>query len=282
MLRWFCRKTDGFLQWYDPGAGAYSFPTIGVPYASSGPTTGATFSAVPEAFIKLAFTDSFNVEAGKLPTLIGNEYNFTFQNMNVQRGLLWNQEPAISRGVQANYSSGPLTISLSLNDGYYTDRYNVLSGLISYGFNGGADTLAFAASGNLGTTDFFSKSGTSPIFNSDTIYNLIYTHTSGAWTISPYLQYLTVPKSALLGSPLKGGSSTSGALLVSYALNDNWKLPFRFEYVSTSGAYNFLYGVGSNAFSFTFTPTYQYKVFFIRPEISYVSAGSNATSGLAY
>ena len=117
----------------------------------------------------------------------------------------------VSRGVQANYSSGPLTISLSLNDGYYTDRYNVLSGLISYGFNGGADTLAFAASGNLGTTDFFSKSGTSPIFNSDTIYNLIYTHTSGAWTISPYLQYLTVPKSALLGSPLKGGSSTKAA-----------------------------------------------------------------------
>ena len=78
------QKTDGFLQWYVQ-AGAYSFPTIGVPYVSSGPTTGATFSAVPEAFIKLAFTDSFNVEAGKLPTLIGNEYNFTFQNMNVQR-----------------------------------------------------------------------------------------------------------------------------------------------------------------------------------------------------
>jgi hypothetical protein len=273
------QKTDGFFQWYVE-AGAYSFPTIGVPYVSSGPTTGATFSAVPEAFIKLAFTDSFNVEAGKLPTLIGNEYNFTFQNMNVQRGLLWNQEPAVSRGVQANYSSGPLTISLSLNDGYYTDRYNVLSGLISYAFNGGADTLAFAGSGNLGTTDFFSKSGTAPIFNSDTIYNLIYTHTSGAWTISPYLQYLSVPKSALLGSATKGGSSTSGAVLISYALNDNWKLPFRFEYVSTSGNYNLLYGKGSNAFSFTVTPTYQYKVFFVRPEVSYVSAGST-TSGLA-
>jgi len=30
--------------------------------------------------------------AAKLPTLIGAEYTFTFENMNIERGLLWNQE----------------------------------------------------------------------------------------------------------------------------------------------------------------------------------------------
>ena len=70
-----------------------------------------------------------------MPTLIGAEYAFTFQNMNIERGLLWNQEPIISRGIQGNYSSGPLTVSLSLNDGLYSNNYNWISGLVSYTLN---------------------------------------------------------------------------------------------------------------------------------------------------
>ena len=72
--------------------------------------------------------DSFSIEAGKLPTLIGDEYTFTFENMNIERGLLWNQEPAVSRGVQANYTAGPLTSRVSWNDGYYSNVYNWISG----------------------------------------------------------------------------------------------------------------------------------------------------------
>ncbi len=62
--------------------------------------------------------------AGKLPTLIGAEYTFTFENMNIERGLLWNQENAVNRGVQANFTSGPVAVSVSWNDGFYPNRYN--------------------------------------------------------------------------------------------------------------------------------------------------------------
>jgi hypothetical protein len=34
-----------------------------------------------------------------------------------------------------------------------------------------------------------------------------------------------------------------------------------------------LYGPGSNAWSVTLTPTYQYKIFFVRGDLSYVGAG---------
>jgi hypothetical protein len=67
-------------------------------------------------------------------------------------------------------------------------------------------------------------------------------------------------------------------LLASYAFDDNWKLSGRVEYIADSGkaagAPNLLYGKGSDAWSFTLTPTYQWKVWFIRPEVSYISAGS--------
>ncbi|MBU2781439.1 outer membrane beta-barrel protein, partial [Acidithiobacillus caldus] len=76
------------------------------------------------------------VEIGKLPTLIGAEDGFTFQNLNIERGLLWDVEPIVSRGVQANYSMGPLSASLSWNDGYYSNRYNTVSGDLTWTIDG--------------------------------------------------------------------------------------------------------------------------------------------------
>jgi hypothetical protein len=258
------QKTDGWFQWYVQ-AGAYSYPTLGAPYTNASTTTGTTFGAVPQGWAKVVLSDSFSVQAGELPTLIGDEYAFTYENMNVERGLLWAQEPLVSRGVQANYTLGSFNLSVSWNDGYYSNRYNEISGLASYAFNGGADTLAVAAEGQLGHT-FYGNVGSTLFQNNSSIYNLIYTHTSGNWTISPYFQYTN--------SDLANTSSASGALLVTYAFNDFWKLSGRVEYVSTSGPVNILYGAGSNAFSFTITPTWQYKRFFVRPELSYVTAGS--------
>jgi hypothetical protein len=263
------QKTDGWFQWYVQ-AGAYSYPSLGVPYVNASNTGSFSgFGAVPQGWAKVVLSDSFNVMAGELPTLIGDEYAFTYENMNVERGLLWGQEPLVSRGVQVNYSSGPFNLSVSWNDGFYSNRYNEISGLMSYAFNGGADVLAVAAEGQLGHTGYGNS-----FFNNSSVYNLIYTHTSGNWTISPYFQYTN--------SDLVHSDSTSGALLVTYAINDFWKLSGRVEYVTTSGPFNILYGTGSNAFSFTITPTWQYKRFFIRPEVSYVSAGSADTkNGLA-
>src|SRR6185437_732783 len=132
---------------------------------------------------KLAPSDSFNLEAGKLPTLIGAEYTFTFQNLNIERGLLWNQEPAISRGIQANYVSGPVSLSVSLNDGAYTDKYNQMSGLVSYAL-APSDTFSFAGSGVLGGPG----NPSSPLAN-ESVFNFIWTHISGPWSATAYGQY---------------------------------------------------------------------------------------------
>jgi len=58
---------------------------------------------------------------------MGAEHTFDFENMNVQRGLLWNQENAVNRGVQINQALGKFSASLSWNDGYYSNRYLLLS-----------------------------------------------------------------------------------------------------------------------------------------------------------
>jgi putative OmpL-like beta-barrel porin-2 len=269
----YVEKTDGWFQFYAQ-FGTYSFPTVGVPYTKSSITPVLTFGDVPVAYVKLQGQDAlgdFSIQGGKLPTLIGNEYVFTFENMNIQRGLLWNIEPAVSTGVQGNYSHGPLTISVSWNDGTYAKTWNWLSGLVSYAFTS-ADTLAFSGGGNLGGGNF------SPL-NSGDVYTLAYTHTEGAWVISPYVQYNETPKLGFL----KGSSVFGGAVLASYSFDDNWKLAGRVEYVSESGTPGTSpdilgYGAGSNAWTVTVTPTFQWKQLFARVDLSYVGLGS-ATTG---
>ena len=273
----FIQKTDGWLQFYVQ-AGAYSLPALGTPYLNASDTIRDTYGVVPVAYAKIAPTDSFSIEAGKLPTLIGEESTFTFQNMNIERGLLWNQESAVSRGVQANYSSGPVSVSLSVNDGFYSDRLNWLTGSIAYTIDS-ADTLTFIGGGNTGHTGY-SSFATPLAQNNGDIFNLIYSWTSGPWTVSPYLQYANVPADTALGID-HSASTTGGALLLSYTINDDWKLAGRGEYISASGndlagTPDLLYGPGSDAWSLTVTPTYQHGIFFARGDASYVGVGHTA------
>jgi hypothetical protein len=273
----FVQKNNGWLQFYAQ-AGAYSLPSLGTPYLEAGDTISDTFGVVPVAYAKLAPNDSFSVEAGKLPTLIGDEYTFTFQNMNIERGLLWNQEPAVSRGVQANYSSGPFSLAVSWNDGFYSDRLNWLTGSMTYIIDG-ANSVSFIAGGNVGHTGY--PNFVTPLAqNNGNIFNLIYTWTSGPWTASPYLQIATVSSNAALGIG-HGVSTAGGAVLVSYAISGEWKFAGRGEYINASGnavagTPNLLYGPGSDAWSLTLTPTYQHGIFFARGEASYVGAGHTA------
>ncbi len=117
----FVQKTDGLIQYFVQ-IGAYTLPALGTPYFNTAKATGDFYGPVPQAFVKIAPTDTFSVMAGKLPTLIGAEYTFSFENMNIERGLLWNQENAVNRGIQANYTAGPVAFSLSLNDGFYSNN----------------------------------------------------------------------------------------------------------------------------------------------------------------
>ena len=277
----FIQKTSGPLQFFVQ-VGGYSMPALGTAYLSAHKTIDAFYGAVPQAFVKYAPNDHFSVMAGKLPTMIGAEYTFTFENMNIERGLLWNQENAVNRGVQATYVQGPVTTSVSWNDGFYSNRYNWLWGSLAYAIDKN-NALSFIAGGNMGQTARVSAA-TPLLQNNSQILNVIYTHAAGPWTLTPYLQYTRVPANAELGI-VHSASTTGAALLANYAFDSNFSVAGRAEYISssgsaTNGAPNLLYGPGSKAWSLTLTPTYQNKLFFVRGELSYVKT-SDTTPGFA-
>jgi hypothetical protein len=114
--------------------------------------------------------------------------------------------------------------------------------------------------------------------NNSQIFDLIYTYNSDPWIIQPYFQATHVPTNNKVGIGASA-STFGGALLVNYNLGGGFNLGGRVEYIGTTGANNLLYGPGSGAFSFTLTPTYQYKYFFARGEFSWVKA-NGVTAGL--
>jgi hypothetical protein len=159
-----------------------------------------------------------------------------------------------------------------VDDGYYSGIYSVLSGLATYTFKN-SDAVTFIGQGNT-SAPRVSTFAVPAEQNDGMIYDLIYTHSKGPWTISPYLQYNS---SQYVPGVSRAGSALGGALLAKYSFTPLWALAARVEYIGSSGAADLLtYGDGSNAFSLTLTPTFQKGIFFARGEFSFVTVSGGA------
>ncbi len=270
----FIQKADGKYQYFIQ-VGAYTMPSLGTAFLPADKTVSDFYGPVPVAFLKLPVGKTTQFLIGSLPTLMGAESTFTFQNMNIERGLLWNQENAVNRGIQVNQTLGKyFTASLSWNDGYYSNRYSWLSGSLTY--TKGPHSLIFAGMGNAGQTKF--QTLATPVQNNSSMYALIYTFTKGAWIVQPYWQYSDIPTNPSIGVT-RGATTNGGAFLISRAFKHGFSLPGRVEYITTSGsnadgAVNLLFGPGSAGTSVTATPTIQKGGMYFRGDVSWVHASS--------
>ena len=271
----FIQKADGKYQYFIQ-AGVYTMPTLSVPFVNAQNTVNSFYGPLPVAFLKLPVGKTTQFLIGSLPTLMGAESTFTYQNFNIERGIVWNQENAINRGIQVNQTLGKyLAASVSWNDGYYSNRYSWLSGSVT--LTKGPHVLVYDGMGNLGQTAY--QTAATPIANNSYMHAVIYTYTKGPWIISPYFQYGKLPTNAKVGVPT-GTSSTGGAINASYTFKSGFSLPARVEYLTSSGSatdgsVNLLgYGAGSAGTTFTATPTYQKGGFFVRADLAYVHTSS--------
>jgi hypothetical protein len=278
----FIQKADGKLQYFVQ-AGVYTMPTLSVPFLNAQDTVKNFYGPVPVAYLKLPVGKTTQFLIGSLPTLMGAESTFTYQNFNIERGIVWNQENAINRGIQVNQTVGKyLAASVSWNDGYYSNRYSWLSGSVT--LTKGPHVLVYDGMGNLGQTAY--QTAATPVQNNSYMHAVIYTYTKGPWIISPYFQYGKLPTNAKVGVPT-GTSATGGAINASYAFKSGFSLPARVEYLkssgsATDGSVNLLgFGAGSGGVTFTATPTYQKGGMYLRSDLALVHA-TNYTTGAVF
>ncbi len=278
----FIQRADGKVQYYIQ-AGVYTMQALSAPFVNAQDTMKNFYGPVPVAYLKLQAAKNTQFLIGSLPTLMGAESTFTYQNFNIERGIVWNQENAITRGIQVNQTLGKyLSAAVSWNDGYYSNRYSFLSGSVT--LTKGPHSLVYDGMGNLGQTKF--ETAATPIQNNGYMHAVIYTYTKGPWIVSPYFQYGNLPTNPKVGV-FKSTSATGGALNASYAFKSGLSLPVRVEYLTSSGSttdgsVNMLgFGAGSSGTTFTATPTYQKGGMFVRGDLAWVHA-TNYTPGSVF
>lgn len=284
-------KPTGMLQLFAV-AGYYSLPDLSTSYLRAATQTKSSWGALPVAYASLVPNNHWSLYVGKLFALGGAEGTFSYENTNIQRGLLWGQTNSVSQGMQLNYQDDAWSTSLAWTDGAYSNKYNWLGASIGYKLSQQATVTAIwngALSGN--TAD----SARTPLLqNNAQITNLLFSYKGDDWGLTPYLQYSVVPSNPTVG--IYGTSSSQGAgVLATYRITPlfdgqpqkkNMTLPFRLEYINTSGncgtnPNNLLYGANSGAWSLTLTPTIQRGPLFARLEGSYVRA-LNYANGSAF
>jgi hypothetical protein len=282
----FVQNASGPVQ-FVAHAGIYSIPSLSEPYTRAHELNSLLWGPLPQAYVKFVPNDAFSVQIGRMPSLIGWEHDFTFQKTNIQGGLLWEQQTSVNQGIRVNYTTGPVDVSLSLNDGFFSGRLHWLTGALTYAIDDD-NFLIFSAGGNFRSSrvDTFRT----PIAqNNSVIYNLMYEGTWGPWTLAPSIQYTHVPNNGALQSQgfTQDASTLGVALHAAYSFNDNWKLGARAEYIRSSGSFDdgapelVTGGPGARNWSVTLTPTYQYKTFFARAEFSYLGL-DRITPGFAF
>ena len=189
----FLNKTDGVVQYFVQ-VGAYSIPALGVPYIRTRDAIDAYFGPFPQGFVKVAPTDNFSIMAGKLPTLIGAGIHVFVRKHE------YPARPFVESGKRSEpRRAGELQLgtrrdSAAWNDGFYSNQYSWISLSTTWTINK-ANTLAFTGGAN--TRNSTKATTATPLFqNNQQIYDLIYTYSSGAWTVQPYVQYTHVPRIA--------------------------------------------------------------------------------------
>lgn len=280
------QKKTGLVQFYLQG-GAYSFPQMGAPFSSARSATRA-FGPLVWAYLTIAPAKNFSFEIGNLPVLYGYTPTFSYQRANIEAGFIWAIEPSVNRGIQLNYTKGPISVSVSWNDGYYSNRYNWVDGLLTYTINDNNNINVYAG-GNLGHTgtvaDYLGVSSysTNPYVNSSLgldnsdIYGAYYEYTHGPLSIVPEVQVIYTPKNSAFGTT-RGSYNLGVALHANYTFTKTWSLAADLNYATASGtpgdggiAGNFIgYGNGMHAWAFDITPTYQSGGYFVREELSLV------------
>lgn len=284
-------KPTGMLQLFAI-AGYYSMPDLSTSYLRAATQTKTTWGALPVAYASFVLNDTWSLYAGKLFALGGAEGTFSYENSNIQRGLLWGQTNSISQGLQLNFLHKGWSTSLAWTDGADSGKYNWLG--ISAGYQLTRQTTLTAIWNGALSGNPADSARTPLLQNNSQITNLLLSYKGDDWSLTPYLQYSVVPSNPKVG--IAGTSSAQGlGVLTTYRITPlvngqppkkNITLPLRVEYLNTRGnsgsnPNNLLYGPNSGAWSTTVTPTLQNGPYFARFELSFVNA-LNPSPGAAF
>ena len=214
---------------------------------------------IDEAYIE-AKTGMLTITAGRILTNVGGEAPYTWQNVNIQRGLLWNAEPVFYNGIRVSTDINNFSVYAGVNDADTSDGKMALEAGVATSFQN------IDAALNVFIPDKSDEENTR-------VYNLtLNLNYFEKLPLTFYVDYLDQPTD---GSHVNGWGA---ALLGAYKVDNNLSIGGRIEYVNNDGDGDvYSIGKGNSAWTLTVTPKYQLnKYLYIRGEASYVKLANDA------
>jgi hypothetical protein len=264
---------------FDAGIGVLAGDSLASSGSPLGTATSGTGTALQYGWLDIMPTDGLTLQAGVLATNVGYEVVPSYDNGNILRGLVWNNQPAYYRGIRATYSTGNMSVYVEGNkDAMGTGGTGCAGSLGSHCSGSGA-----GVSGSFGNFD--AALNVFDIANGGNIVDVIASTKMGGTTLAANIDY--IQKAKVLKTPGTDDNAWAAALYATMAMGANASLPIRVEYVSdgTSGIYGLFYTdpatgnpTTNNAYTVTITPTYNFSdSTFVRAELAYVGTDKKST-----
>ncbi len=278
------QKTTGVLQ-YTIEVGPYNgTPALGGPPAKA---TTNFFRTGPLYFgyITIAPPDSpVTISAGQLSSLEGYEAGPSWLNANLYTSELWYVQNSNSVGVSANYTHGPVSVTVTYGDGWDTRVFNFLQALGTYSFSSN-NALSLYYAGNLGRTgaDASTYNQSSVGFGNNYVnsqmYGAFYSFTAGNLNLVPEVQYVYAKVDHQAG--VDKFTSNFGALVLGdYTFGSSpYSLGGMAEYFTSNGPSTWFIAPHAEAVGFELSPTWQYKNIFFRASATYLHMLNGSYAG---
>lgn len=226
---------------------------------------------VRQAFLQYA-TGSLTVIAGKYVTLAGAEVINPTLNTNFSRSLLFfDSEPLTHTGIRGSYAlNDEITAYAGINNGWNTTS-------TSYGSKTGEVGLSYAPASKLFALAAYGYFGKVEAFDAEkTLIDIV-----GTYNVTSQLSLVLnfdwdQQQNGLIDGSgnLKDASWHAAALYVNYAINDQWRVSVRGEYLDDQDG--FVTGAPQTLKEGTVTVGYSpAKSFELRAEVRYDKSGAN-------
>jgi hypothetical protein len=275
------QKTDGQLQFTIEIGSNGGATTLGY---GPGQTSITTFTTGPlyAGYITIAPTGSpFTFSAGQIGSLEGWESGIDWNNAVQLTTAIFEVQNSQSRGVSANYTSGPVNATVTFGDGYDSGVFNFLQFLVTYTINptNAASIYGAANLGRTGLNTYAYGGGNTAGYgaeyvNSDMIGGF-YSYTMGNLSLVPEVQYQYAKEDAAIGIS-KGTYNAAAALFGDYSLSSTspysvgaWIEGFT-SHTSAADETAWFVGPDATGIGAAVAPTWQYKDLFARANAGYI------------
>ena len=238
--------------------------------AESGNPRDTSQFDVRQAWVQYA-TGNLTVMAGKFVTLAGAEVINPTLNTNFSRSILFfDSEPLTHTGVRAAYALGEFTLTGGINNGWNSTSTD-------FGSKTGEASIAWAPASKLFALSVNAYFGKNEAFDAEkTLVDVVATYNATS-QLSIVLNFdWDQQDKALIDAAggLHDASWNAAALYVNYAINDQWRVSVRGEYLDDTDG--FVTGAHQTLKEGTITLGYSpVKAFELRAEFRYDKSGAD-------